>query len=58
MFICYLNSDDSYICYSHHEIKSAYCNKCGTGVEAPLRKEHLLDESYAQFGLSTGRNRL
>jgi len=34
MFICYLNSDDSYICYNHHEIKSAYCNKCGTGVEA------------------------
>jgi hypothetical protein len=34
MFICYLNSGNNYICYNHHEIKSAYCNKCGTGVEA------------------------
>jgi len=33
MFNCYLKSGDNYICHSHHESKSTYTNKCGTGME-------------------------
>jgi len=33
MFNCYLKSGDNYICYSHHESKSTYSIKCGTGME-------------------------